>query len=114
MSTILFPNSSVSNRRQMSGKFEEMRIIKKSLQISAAYVTIEKGLALTHCSRKEVTIFDNSNTINQKIPFKGEVYAKPRVSLTAPNRNHFAQVSLTNFDFFLDAIAKAKKLIGKS
>ena len=35
------------------------------------------------------------------------------VSLTAPNRDHFAQVSLMVLDF-LDAIAKAKKLICKS
>ena len=39
--------------------------------------------------------------------------AKPRVSLTAPNCDHFAQVSLMVLDF-LDAIAKAKKLIRKS
>ena len=39
--------------------------------------------------------------------------AKPEVSLTAPNRDHFAQVSLMVLDF-LDAIAKAKKLICKS
>ena len=39
--------------------------------------------------------------------------AKPRVSLTAPNCDHFAQVSLLVLDF-LDAIAKAKKLICKS
>ena len=39
---------------------------------------------------------------------------KPRVSLTAPNHNHFAQVSLMVFDIFLDAIAKGKKLIRKS
>ena len=36
--------------------------------------------------------------------------AKPQVSLTAPNHDHFALVSLT----VLDAIAKAKKLIRKS
>ena len=36
--------------------------------------------------------------------------AKPRVSLTAPNHDHFAQVSLKLLDF-LDANAKAKKLI---
>ena len=40
--------------------------------------------------------------------------AKPWVSLTVPNRNHFAQVSLMVLDNFLDAIAKAKKLICKS
>ena len=40
--------------------------------------------------------------------------AKPRVSLTAPNRDHFAWVSLMVLEFFLDAIAKAKKLICKS
>ena len=40
--------------------------------------------------------------------------AKPLVSLTAPNCEHFAQVSLTVLDIFLDAIAKAKKLICKS
>ena len=40
--------------------------------------------------------------------------AKPQVSLTAPNRYHFAQVSLTVLDIFLEAIAKAKKLICKS
>ena len=34
--------------------------------------------------------------------------------MTAPNRDHFAQVSLTVLDNFLDAIAKAKKLICKS
>ena len=33
--------------------------------------------------------------------------AKPQVSLTVPNHNHFAQV----LDIFLDAIAKTKKLI---
>ena len=40
--------------------------------------------------------------------------AKPQVSLTKPNRNQFAQVSLTILDFFCDAITKAKKLICKS
>ena len=40
-------------------------------------------------------------------------FAQPRVSLTAPNCDHFEQVSLTVLDF-LDAIAKAKKLICKS
>ena len=39
--------------------------------------------------------------------------AKPRVSLTAPNCDHFAQVSLTVLDF-LDLIAKAKILICES
>ena len=39
--------------------------------------------------------------------------AKPQVSLTAPNCNHFARVSLTVMDF-LDAISEAKKLIGES
>ena len=36
--------------------------------------------------------------------------AKPQVSLTVPNHNHFAQV----LDIFLDAIAKTKKLICES
>ena len=36
---------------------------------------------------------------------------KPRVSLTVPNCNHFARLSLMVLDIFLDAIAKAKKLI---
>ena len=40
-------------------------------------------------------------------------YAKPRVSLTAPNHDHFARVSLMVLDNFLDAITKAKKLIRK-
>ena len=40
-------------------------------------------------------------------------YAKPRVSLTAPNCDHFLQVSLMVLDF-LDAIAEAKKLICES
>ena len=40
--------------------------------------------------------------------------AKPQVSLTAPNCNHFGQVSLMVLDLFLDAFAKAKKLIHKS
>ena len=40
-------------------------------------------------------------------------HTKPRVSLTVPNHNQFAQVSLTILDF-LDATAKAKKLIRKS
>ena len=40
------------------------------------------------------------------------VYANLRVSLNAPNHNHFAQVSLMVLDF-LDAIAKAKNLICK-
>ena len=39
--------------------------------------------------------------------------AKPQVSLTVPNRDQFARVSLTILDF-LDAMAKAKKLIYKS
>ena len=39
--------------------------------------------------------------------------AKPRVSLTAPNCDHIVQVSLMVLDYFLDAIAKAKKLIRK-
>ena len=41
-------------------------------------------------------------------------YAKTRVSLTVPNRDHFAQILLTVLDNFLDAIAKAKKLICES
>ena len=41
-------------------------------------------------------------------------YAKPQVSLTAPNCNHFVRVSLTVLDIFLDANAKAKKLIRES
>ena len=40
--------------------------------------------------------------------------AKPQGSLTAPNCDHFAQVSLMVLDIFLDAITKAKKLICKS
>ena len=40
--------------------------------------------------------------------------AEPQVSLTAPNRNHFERVLLTVLDNFLDAIAKAKKLICES
>ena len=40
--------------------------------------------------------------------------AKPRVSLTAPIHDHFEQVSLLVLDNFLDAIAKAKKLIRQS
>ena len=39
--------------------------------------------------------------------------AKPRVSLTAPNRDYFERVSLTVW-IFLDAIAKAKKLVRES
>ena len=39
--------------------------------------------------------------------------AKPQVSLTAPNCDYFERVSMTVLDF-LDAIAKAKKLIHKS
>ena len=39
--------------------------------------------------------------------------AEPQVSLTAPNPDYFEQVSLMVLDF-LDAIAKAKKLIRKS
>ena len=41
-------------------------------------------------------------------------YAKNRVSLTVPNRDHFARISLTVLDNFLGAIAKAKKLIRES
>ena len=40
--------------------------------------------------------------------------AKPRVSLTVPNCDYFKRVSLTVLDTFLDAIAKAKKLICKT
>ena len=40
--------------------------------------------------------------------------AKPQVSLTVPNCDHFVQVSLTVLDNFFDAIAKAKKLFCKS
>ena len=40
--------------------------------------------------------------------------AKPRISLTLPNHNHFAQVSLMVLAIFLDTIAKAKKLIHES
>ena len=40
--------------------------------------------------------------------------AKPQVSLIAANLDHFARVSLTVLDIFLDAIAKAKKLIHES
>ena len=40
--------------------------------------------------------------------------AKPRVSLTVPNCDYFKRVSLTVLDTFLDAIAKAKKLIPES
>ena len=41
-------------------------------------------------------------------------FAKPQVSLTVPNRNHFVQVSLMALEIFLDTIDKAKKLICKS
>ena len=47
-------------------------------------------------------------------PNYGKTGAKPQVSLTAPNCDYFKQVSLTVFGIFLDAIAKAKKLIRKS
>ena len=40
--------------------------------------------------------------------------AKPQVSLTAPNHDNFVRVSLKVLDNFLDAIAKAKKLIRES
>ena len=40
-------------------------------------------------------------------------FAKPQVSLTVPNCDQFVWVSMTILDF-LDAIAKAKKLIFKS
>ena len=40
--------------------------------------------------------------------------AKPQVSLTVPNCDQFARVSLTILDFIQDAIAKAKNLICKS
>ena len=40
--------------------------------------------------------------------------AKLWVSLTAPNCDHFERVSLMVLDNFLDAIAKAKKLIRES
>ena len=49
--------------------------------------------------------------LNQTYPNQD---AKPRISLAVPNCEHFAQVSLTILDNFLDAIAKAKKLIRKS
>ena len=39
---------------------------------------------------------------------------KPRVSLTAPNHDHFLPVSLTVSGAFSSARAKAKKLIRKS
>ena len=44
-----------------------------------------------------------------KKPFDNEpkLFAKPQVSLTAANRNYFAQVSLMVLDIYLDAIAKA-------
>ena len=41
----------------------------------------------------------------------GDCMAKPQDSLTAPIRDHSAQLSLTILDIFLDAINKAKKLI---
>ena len=44
----------------------------------------------------------------------GDCMAKPQDSLTAPIRDHSAQLSLTILDIFLDAINKAKKLILKS
>ena len=40
--------------------------------------------------------------------------AKPRVSLTVPNCNHFAQVSLTVLDIFWMQAPKLKKLIRES
>ena len=43
-----------------------------------------------------------------------KVNAKPRVSLTAPNRDHFLPVSLTVLGAFSSARAKAKKLIRES
>ena len=45
---------------------------------------------------------------------RGNGKAKPQVSLTAPNQDHFVRISLTVLDNFLDAIAKAKKLIRES
>ena len=50
----------------------------------------------------------------EKAELNTRFFAKPQVSLTAPNRDQFAQVSLTVWIIFLDAIAKAKKpLCGK-
>ena len=40
--------------------------------------------------------------------------AKPQVSLTVPNCNHFAQVSLTVLDIFWMQAPKLKKLICES
>ena len=43
-----------------------------------------------------------------------EIFAKPQVSQTAPNHDHFVRVSLMVLVNFMDAIAKAKKLICES
>ena len=54
-----------------------------------------------------VTLVATTTDDPPKVFFTPLNKAKPQVSLTAPNRDHFARVALTVLDF-LDAIAKAK------
>ena len=73
-------------------------------------VSCRKTNKLNRLSYSPVAVFTIMYS-NIKIGFFED---KRRISLTVPNRNHFARVSLTVLDNFLDAIAKAKKLIHES
>jgi len=55
-----------------------------------------------------------SGSCRLNFPLDSILKGKPRVSLTAPNRNHFLPASLTVSGAFSSARAKAKKLIRES
>ena len=71
-------------------------MLKQFADSTVDSVNAEIGNLLFFCSMQPLTVesTDNSGLC---------------VSLTVPNRDHFAQVSLTVLDIFLDASTKAKK-----
>ena len=58
--------------------------------------------------RKDKTKEKRGPFLQQNCVGKSNLNAKPQVSLAAPNCDHFAWVSLTVLDNFLDAITKLK------
>ena len=109
----------------------------KIAKVQGGYITVPKAVILPFCHWAKLIDANDVNRLkyiqeyiilNVQLAFEDFITncnelvasschisaAKPQVSLTAPNRNHFARVSLMVLDNFLDAIAKAKRLIRKS
>ena len=86
--------------------------VELSKQSHSLYLSDADQARLFLC--KNVHFIKHTSYNRNSFSVKHQLKAKPRASLTAPNRDHFARVSLTVLDNFLDAIAKAKKLICES